>query len=181
MTLSRSKVAITLLFVAVIGIVALATWAYASRNQTASDNQATDYSPATKEDKGFNDAHKKELGTDATEQAPSDTATTNGTKQKVTPVITAHGQPEGPGTDLKLNGFVPGIIEDNGVCTLTLTREAKNVTVSKTALQNAQDTSCGQLTMTFAEIGSKGIWSAVLSYDSPSSSGLSKITQIEIK
>jgi hypothetical protein len=177
----QKKVAITLLISSIIGAGLLMAWVYTSGLEVARDNQPIDYSPATKEDKALNDAHKAKLGAEPSGQTPSNTTPASGdTKKQVTPTITAYGQPAGPSSEFKLNGFVPGIIESDGTCTLTLTKGETVVTVDKGALQNAQNTSCGQLVVPFEKL-STGTWQAVLSYESSMSSGPSATTQVEIK
>lgn len=178
--LRRNKVTIALLAVAVIGASIFIVWGYVSRDRTADDDQMIDYSPATKEDREFNDAHKAGLGADATEQAPSDTSTTDNAMREVTPTITAYGQPDGSGGDFKLNGFVSGIIETDGTCTLTLTKDSTIAIVSKSAVQNVQDTSCGQLVLPFSKLA-PGKWQAVLSYESPTSQGSSVAVTVDVK
>lgn len=170
----------------VLGLIFLAALAgaviFLQNNNTSRKDGAIDYSPATKEDKEFNDSLKADLEDSKKEGgANRHSAGEEGSVREVTPIITAYGQPKGPGTDFVLNGFVPGIVENNGTCMLTVTKNGKEVSASKPALQNAQDTSCGQLSIPFTELGSTGTWSATLSYDSPSASGSSKATQVEIK
>lgn len=138
-----------------------------------------DYSPATDEDKALNDERKRTLP-ESTRQEESGTGTSGGSKKVVTPVISAWSQEGGTGTDLKINGYVPEIIETNGSCTVTLTKGSTTASTSKSALQNAQNTSCGQLIIPYTQL-SPGLWQAVLSYSSSMSAGSSIKTEIEVR
>jgi len=140
-----------------------------------------DYSPATADDKRLNDSIKEDLGKDGrSPQGDSSNTDSVTSKQQVKPVISAYGQPDGAGTDFKLNGYVPEIIETDGKCTLTMVKGESTASTSKASLQNAQNTSCGQLIVPFEKL-SAGTWQAVLSYESSMSSGSSATTQVEIK
>ena len=167
----------------VAALFALIAVGYFIWDSTRSEDQnirnGIDYSPATDEDKALNDERKRTLP-DSTEQEESNTSTLEGSKKTVTPVISAWGQQGGTGTDLKINGYVPEIIEADGSCTVTLTKGLETFSTSKTALQNAQNTSCGQLIIPYAEL-SPGTWQAVLSYNSSASAGSSIKTEIEVR
>lgn len=168
---------------AVLLIVISAAGLYWHKGRSAAPSSFIDYSPATKEDLTYNDAIKSKLGEQETGTAPqtTDPGTSSGTTSSVAPVITAYGQPGGAGTEFRLNGFIPNIIESNGTCTLTLTMDSKTASASKAALQNAQNTSCGQLVIPYTELNSPGTWAAILSYSSPTSSGSSAAMKITIK
>lgn len=173
-----AAVAIAVIFLA---ICATGSLLWYSRMSTKEEG-AIDYSPATKDDRTYNNSLKEELSDNQKEtQSVNDDVGSEDTTRQVSPVISAYGQPNGPGTNFTLNGFVPGIIESDGACTLTLTRGDKKVVVNKKALQNAQNTSCGQLIISFDKLGDTGEWLAVLSYNSPSSSGFSTSTKVNIK
>lgn len=144
------------------------------------NQDSIDYSPATQDDKKFNDNIKQDIVDDTPEPArPSSTEATN-KKNNITPAITVYGQPEGRGTDFTLNGFVPGIIETDGKCTLTLSKNGQTVTTTKEALRNAQNTSCGQMVISYVKL-TPGTWEATLSYASSTSEGSSGPVIVEVK
>lgn len=177
-----------LLFVSIAAalLVATGTYWYILTNSQKVGEDGINYSPPTKVDEQLNDKIKQELGDNSNDDsavaspeqpsAPAD----DSRKMSVTPVISAWGQPEGPGKELHLNGYVPEVIETNGTCTLTLRRDGKTVSAQKTALRNAQNTSCGQISIPYEQLA-PGEWMAVLSYSSPSSTGSSTVTTIEVK
>lgn len=138
-----------------------------------------DYSPAVKTDKELNDDVKESLPIQDSDSTTVENEPTED-RTKVTPVISVWGQPGGPGTDMRVNGYVPNIIEADGTCTLTLTKDTASATASKTSLQNAKDTSCGQLSIPYSSL-SNGMWSAVLNYSSSTSEGSSTKVDIEVR
>lgn len=169
----KTKIAVLVLILATI--VGAVIWFSFYKATDDYVKQGVNYAPPTKSDKEYNDSIKDSL---SNEEAPA-TQEQNG-KQEVTPIISSWGQPAGPGTDFKINGYVPTIVETGGTCTLTLTNDATSVSATKSALQNAQDTSCGQLSIEPSRV-STGTWTAVLSYESAEYIGSSEPTEIEVR
>lgn len=135
-----------------------------------------DYAPSTSQDRDYNDSIKQGIvDENSKEDAPDST-----TLKSVKPFISVWGQPSGSGTDLTINGYVPSIVEADGQCTVTLVKDGVNVSVSKASLQNAQNTSCGQLKIAYSSL-SPGVWKATLTYKSVSSEGTSAPVDIEVK
>jgi hypothetical protein len=81
--------------------------------------------------------------------------------------------------EVQLAGFVGGIVEDGGVCTLTLTKGSSTVRGEKDALADASTTSCGELSVP-GDAVSAGIWQAVLSYTSAGHTGTSEAVDVEV-
>lgn len=164
-------------------LLALLAASYLVWNSAGSKDQNfqndINYSEATDDDKALNEELKETLP-DKAESAEAETNTPATSKNTVTPVITVWGQPEGSGTDLQINGYVPGVIESEGMCTITLTKSGETASISKASIQNAQNTSCGQLIVPYTQL-SAGSWQAVLSYSSSISAGSSTKTQIEVR
>jgi hypothetical protein len=80
---------------------------------------------------------------------------------------------------VQANGFVAGVIEDGGTCTLTLTRGGDEVSVRATASADATTTSCGLL-----ETGTglaAGTWEAVLTYTSQDADGTSQTAKVTVR
>lgn len=168
---------------AIILIVALLVLAYWSLFKSpAPTSEGINYKPSTKEDRQLNEQIKEDLSkTPGSSQDDSQSDDSSSVaKRAVVPIISAWGQPNGPGTDFAANGYIPGIVENDGMCTLTLTMSNITATVSKKSLENAQSTSCGQIAIPYNQL-SRGEWNATLSYDSASSKGTSVITKVEIK
>lgn len=156
---------------------------FLAQSSSTISEDGINYAPSTPDDASLNESIKNEIvSKDDNEPTSRDieTETDPTTKNEVTPVISAWGQPKGPGTDLKLNGYVPQIIEKDGTCTLTMQKDGKTTTASKGSLVNAQNTSCGQLTVLSSQL-EPGDWQVTLSYESSTSSGTSKTITIEIE
>ncbi len=117
--------------------------------------------------------------TEAENQSNQTEPTAPDTKKNVSPIITYWGQ-ESPGTDFEANGRVAGVIESDGTCTLTLTKGGKSVSTKRTALANAQDTTCGLMTIKFSSL-TAGDWKAVLSYSSSKSQGSSSAIVVKVE
>lgn len=136
------------------------------------------YSPPTEEEQRVGDETKDKIansGNHANSQAPDEQPAD---KKSVSPVISTWQQ-DGDG-NIRINGFVQGVIEDNGSCEYTLTKDDKRVVQSRSSMINAQDTTCGQIIIDKTEL-SAGKWQTTLHYTSPTSEGTSDETIIEVK
>lgn len=79
----------------------------------------------------------------------------------------------------QVRGYAAGVVEEGGTCTLTLTKGGQRVSAETEALADASTTACGSVAVPGNRL-SAGAWQAVLSYDSPTSSGSSAPVQIEV-
>ena len=75
--------------------------------------------------------------------------------------------------------FVQGVVESGGTCTLTLTKGETVVTESAPAEPDATTTSCGGIAVQGSRLSS-GTWSAVVSYESATTSGSSDVTEVAV-
>ena len=91
---------------------------------------------------------------------------------EVTVVITQAGWGTS-GNAAEVSGFVSGVIEDGGTCRVAMTHDGETVTAEREALADATTTACGAIEIGDLEMAS-GWWDAVLSYESPTSSGQSE-------
>ena len=71
-----------------------------------------------------------------------------------------------------VGGYVTGVTEAGGTCTLTLTKDGDEVTGHSTAEPDASTTSCGDLRATGGALA-PGEWTAVLGYSSDRAAGTS--------
>jgi hypothetical protein len=76
-------------------------------------------------------------------------------------------------------GYVAGVIEDAGVCTLTLTNGGARVAVKVPAMPDATTTVCANLSVPGNRL-SAGTWQATLTYESPAYSGTSAAAPVEV-
>jgi hypothetical protein len=76
-------------------------------------------------------------------------------------------------------GFVAGVVESDGTCTLTLRRGTDSVSVHSPGEADATTTICGGLTIGADEL-TPGSWEAVLSYEDGTASGTSSSTAVEV-
>ncbi|HWU10713.1 MAG TPA: hypothetical protein VN520_30875 [Streptomyces sp.] len=114
-------------------------------------------------------AEPSEVATDALVERP---------RGAVDVVLTYATLDEHAGT-LQASGFVAGLIEDGGTCTLTLSQNETVITVESLAGADATTTSCGLL-----ETGTTlapGTWEARLSYSSASAEGRSGALEVTVR
>ena len=80
---------------------------------------------------------------------------------------------------VEVGGYVTGVVEDGGTCTLTLTKGATTVTGSTKALPDASTTACGAVAVPGNKVGA-GTWRAVLSYSSDGHTGTAEAVDVEV-
>ena len=174
----RNRTTLAVVFAIILIVALLAIWFFFHTNSSSRIGaDDINYSPATKDDKQLNDQIKQDLpekDESSTPQQPSSAI------NSVKPVVSAWGQPAGPGTDFHLNGFVDGIVELDGECTLTLEQDWRTVTATKRSLQNAQNTSCGQMVTSYTKL-TPGAWKATLYYASSTSKGASDPVTVQVQ
>jgi hypothetical protein len=93
-------------------------------------------------------------------------------------VLTYAGFEDSSGT-VQANGFVAGVIEEGGTCTLTLTMGGQEVSATSTASADATTTSCGLLETSGSLL--PGTWDAVLSYSSEDTEGTSEHVAVTVR
>lgn len=83
------------------------------------------------------------------------------------------------GDQVEASGMVPGLVEDGGVCTLTLTQGSTSRTVSGGTAAAQESTYCSLLTYPVQELGG-GTWEATLTYASEKSYGVSDAASVVV-
>jgi hypothetical protein len=80
---------------------------------------------------------------------------------------------------VEVGGYVEGVVEDDGECTLTLTKDGATVTGRADASPDASTTACGTVSVPGDEV-TAGTWKAVLSYSSARHDGRSDAVDVEV-
>jgi hypothetical protein len=80
---------------------------------------------------------------------------------------------------VEVGGYVAGVIESDGTCTLTLSQGGRSVTTSKPGEVDASSTSCGGLSIPAAQVSS-GSWTAVLTYASTATRATSAPVRVQV-
>ena len=80
---------------------------------------------------------------------------------------------------VQVGGYVSGVVEDGGTCTLTLTQGGATVAVTARASADATTTTCGALSVPRAKLA-PGTWQALLSYASATHTGRAAPVPVEV-
>lgn len=171
-----------LIIFSAIAILLVAGGAYAySRNSNDANLGTTsvstekgqiNYDPPTEEEQKAGDNVKEKLDGNSEPETNDDDSI-----KSVKPEITYSGVYEG---NVEVNSYVPGIFENSGKCTLTLKKDGKTVSQSKTAVPNVSEMSCGVIKVPVSKLSS-GTWSATVTYSSSKAKGSSGEVFIEVK
>ena len=130
-----------------------------------------DYSGPSKEDLDSSQDGKKE----ATSTQSNETTQVNG-KRLVSIGVTYAGVTS---TNLEIRAFTPSVIEGNGTCKATLTKNSSTVTESSSAFVDTSTSQCNPIFISLDKFKQSGTWRLVLSYSSNTSQGSSE--EIEVK
>jgi hypothetical protein len=79
---------------------------------------------------------------------------------------------------VEASGFVSGVVEDGGTCRVTLTRGGETAVAEAPGLADATTTVCPGVSL--GGNLSAGTWTAVLSYESGTSTGTSTPLEVEV-
>jgi hypothetical protein len=100
------------------------------------------------------------------------------TTDEVPVVVTFYGW-NAAAEQVQVGGYVSGVVEEGGTCTLTLTQDGETVAARGSATADAATTACGELDIAGDQL-SEGTWQAVLRYESPSHTGAADAVDIEV-
>jgi hypothetical protein len=95
------------------------------------------------------------------------------------PVVLTFADFNATTAQVEVDGYLPGIVEDGGTCTLTLTNGPASVTATVPGSADATTTSCGGAAVPRAEL-SPGTWTALLAYESTTSHGTSEPAEVTV-
>lgn len=113
----------------------------------------------------------------ATEEA-SGPPTSGAGRGSVSVATTYHGW-DAAARAVVIGGFVGGVVESGGTCTLSLTRGDVSLQTQSPAEPDATTTTCGELVLADGAL-TAGTWQAVLSYASEGNAGASVPVTIEV-
>ena len=143
-----------------------------------SSSSAVSSTPSAPEtDAGAGEASPGAPSTAATSTPPSAAPSSAGQGSPVQVVLGYAGWE--PGGSVEVNGFVSSAVEAGGTCTVTLTRDGRQVEVAGPAEPDATTTNCGLLVVPGEQL-TAGDWQATLSYRSAASYGTSQPTTVAV-
>jgi hypothetical protein len=96
----------------------------------------------------------------------------------VTPVL-GYVDYDAAGRRVEASGFIAGVVESGGTCTLTLVKGPTQVTATTHSEADATTSNCGSLTVPRDKLA-PGTWQASLSYASAGSKGTSQPVTVEV-
>jgi hypothetical protein len=166
--------------VAVVVIVSAGSWlVYAkfSKQPVYTYQGSINYGPQTEDEKKATQQFKENQQKESSQPTPPPAQTPEG-KVLVTPVISYAGQYDNA---IEVSAFVPSVFEDGGTCTLTLTQGTSTVTKISAGTKDATTTRCNLFSFPGSQLPNKGVWSAVVSYESNKSKGSSQATTFDAK
>lgn len=178
---SHKKYYLALVLLAAL-LVAGGVLAYSRmRNGVNDDNsqKTVNLDPPTEEERQAADDQKQQ----SEEQVKKEQQEPTGGDNEVTPVITSAGQFDDPqyGNRIEVRTFINGVYESGGTCTATFTQGSHKIERQVEAIQGATTTTCDVVAIPRSEFPSAGTWNLVVRYTSPTSSGSSEVTPVEVK
>lgn len=150
---------------------------FLSNNDTATNTtNGINYGPPTEQEKQDTAKFKQDL---TNQGANNGTSPPPGQKQTATPIISSWGQVLSS-QNVEVSGYVTGVYEQSGTCTANLEKSGQKVSQSQAATLNAQNISCGFITIDRSKL-TPGTWKATLSYTSATAEGTSQPVMVEVQ
>lgn len=179
---TKKKIIAALLIVAGMAVVAMGVylWRHNSGGQNTATVTTQRFSGPTSQEKAAADAHKDEL-VKQMDQEKQDQATSgqNQSSQKnVTPVITTATQ---NGTEIRISGYISGILEEGGTCTATLVQGTQKIVKTAKAFANVSTTQCSPILIDRTEFAAAGDWQVTLAYNSAAAKGASQVQTLAVQ
>lgn len=139
------------------------------------------YRPATEEEKKQSEDAKDKLVEEQQQNnnsATKDDQPNSGRPATLTPFISYLEQ---VGPNIEASGYIGGVFEDNGTCTLTLTNGSAKLNKQSKGFKDFNHTSCTPFSFPSSELTKTGTWTVSLSYSSASGSGVSETKTLEVQ
>ncbi len=151
------------------------------RPNTDKTGTTINYRPPTAEEKKqAEDAKDKIVQDQQTQQsgATKDDQPASNRPSKLT-VFIARLEQVGP--NIEASGYVGGVFEDDGTCTLTLTNGSAKLSKQSKGFKDFNHTTCTPFSFPSSELTKAGAWTVSLSYSSPSGTGTSETKTLEVQ
>lgn len=133
------------------------------------------YGPPTSQE--IKDSQNIKENIDNSSQNSTNNNSNSDNKRKVTPIISYAEQ---YGKNIEVSSYVSGVFEDGGQCSIKLTLNDKVVSRTVTGVKDATTTRCPTVSIPITEFTNSGTWNLKVSYESSTSSGVSKDTNIGV-
>ncbi len=162
--------------VAIVIAILAVSLVYFVRNRSSNkissgtSGSTINYNPPTVDELAETKQQKETISSGIESAKDNPAGDSTATSKKVTPVISSWNYSE---SNLQASGFVPGVIESTGTCTLTVVNGSQSASASVPGTPNVQNVSCGLIKIPRSKLGS-GSWKLTLEYSSPGHSGTSE-------
>lgn len=138
-------------------------------------NNDINYDPPTQQEiEDSQDAKKNNLDDDEDNDSPT---STSGNLRHIEVGVAFADEING---QIEIRAFTPSVVESDGICTATLTKNSATVTKSSQAFIDSTTSVCQPIKIALSEFQQSGDWSLVVSYKSSKSQGKSEIIEVRV-
>ena len=81
---------------------------------------------------------------------------------------------------IDIRAFTPNVVEGDGTCTATLTKDRQTITRTSKAFIDSSSSQCEPILINTSEFPAGGIWTLTVSYKSNTSNGASTPVEVEV-
>lgn len=183
----KSNKKAVLLSVAIILLVALVTtysvvaykkslWPFQPGTiQVNGDDDNINYDPPTQQEINDSQNAKKDNLDNDKQDDPSNS--TSGNLKSIEVGVSFADVMDG---QVEVRAFTPSVVESDGTCTATLTKNSATVTKVSKAFIDSTTSQCQPIKIALSEFQQSGSWSLLVSYKSSKSQGKSEIIEVRI-
>ncbi|MDO8335941.1 MAG: hypothetical protein Q7T74_04145 [Candidatus Saccharibacteria bacterium] len=173
---SKKIIIIGLIAALIVGMAAYIVYAQSNTDDKKARKPITYSGPSEQDKKDAADnkanvAKRQEIEQQAKQE-------TSSSKKQVSPVITNANQ---NGQQVTVTGYVSGVFEDGGTCTLVASKDGTSFTRTSKGFADATTTSCSPFFIDRSAFSEPGSWTVKISYSSSNAEGTSQTRAIEIQ
>ena len=181
-----------LIGIVIILVVAYVGFAYTTKSawpfvttaepEAPSADTSINYQPPTEQEvESSQDAKKNNAHQDADNQNDSGhTGEQNTVTKQSVSVGVAFASYDKDEKAVDVRAFTPDVIEGNGTCTATFTKDGKSVTRSSKAFIDYSTSQCEPILIPESEFTSTGTWRLTVSYSSTKHEGVSPVVMVDV-
>ncbi len=171
---------VTIIGIAFLAVIGYFAYAYHGNDDTSHSGQSTSDSEAINFSKPTDDEISEGQEAKKNDYEHNNDSESNPQGKKNISIGIAFASFDANEDVVDIRAFTPDIIEGDGVCTATLTRESITVEETSKAFIDFSSSQCEPIAISRDRFNTGGAWKLIVSYSSSTSTGLSAPMTVEL-
>lgn len=177
---NRKSLKIILALLAVLLLVAggWSIYAYSERQWPFADSETSEYSETGSPQTPEQEAEESQDAKKNNDKSEGSVPETDEAGRTIVVVGVAYADISD--NILEIRAFTPSVIEGDGICTASLTKDGQTITASEPSFVDSTTSQCQPIQINTSQFSQSGTWDLVVAYSSTSSKGTSGVTKVTI-